>query len=153
MMKAIVKGDKRGLVFKNAFFALLVVSASIIALGIWIDEWNTDYSAGLTVDLDDYNKLDEVSGEAIDQEGTVSIKSSFNEGIDFEGTSLRGVFAVLNDLYRPFRVMFGEGGMLDSLTDRWGMPDYIRQTLVTLMIFSITFAIIAIFFRKPGGQA
>jgi len=148
-----INQDKRGLVFKNAFFAILIVSVSFVALGVWIDEWNTDYSSSITLDFDDYNKLDEVSNEAIGQEGNISVKSSFNKADDFEGTSLRGVFAVLNDLYRPFRVIFGEGGMLDSLTDRWGMPDYIRQTLVTMMIIAITFAIIAIFFRKPGGQA
>jgi len=145
--------NNKGLVFKNAFYAIIVASVAIIALGLWIDEWNTDYGSGLTVDFDDFDKLDEISNEAIGQQGNISIKSSFTEGADFEGTSLRGVFAVLNDLYRPFRVMFGEGGMLDSLTDRWGMPDYIRQGLVTLMIMSITFAIIAIFFRKPGGKA
>ena len=145
--------DKRGLVFKNAFFALIVVGVAFVALGLWIDEWNTDYSSGLTVDFEDFDTLDEVSQEAIGQEGNISIKSSFTEGADFEGTSLRGVFAVLNDLYRPFRVIFGEGGMLDSLTDRWGMPDYIRQALVAMMIMAITFAIIAIFFRKPGGTA
>jgi len=144
--------DKRGLVFKNAFFAILIASVAIIAVGVWVDEWNTDYGSGLTIDLDDYDKLDEVSGEAVGQEGNISIKSSFTEGADFEGTSLRGVFAVLNDLYRPFRVVFGEGGMLDSLTDRWGLPDYIRQTLVAMMIMAITFAIIAIFFRVPGGK-
>jgi len=150
-MRSIIQ-DKRGLVFKNAFFAILIASAAFVALGVWIDAWNTDYIAGLTVDFDDYDKLDEISGEAIGQEGNISIKSSFNEGTDFEGTSLRGVFSVLNDLYRPFRVIFGEGGMIDSLTDRWGMPDYIRQLLVAMMIFAITFAIIAIFFRIQGGK-
>jgi len=145
--------DKRGLIFKNAFFAIIIASVAILAIGVWVDEWNTDYSSGLTIDLDDYDQLDEVSGEAIGQEGNISVKSSFNKADDFEGTSLRGVFSVLNDLYRPFRVVFGEGGMLDSLTDRWGMPDYIRQALVAMMIIAITWAIIAIFFRKPGGQA
>ena len=56
-------------------------------------------------------------------------------------------------MYRPFRVVFGEDGWIDNLTDRWGMPDYVRQFLVTIMIISITMAIIAIFFRKQGGTA
>ena len=145
--------DKRGLVFKNAFFAIIIASVAILAVSVWVGEWNTDYGDGLTVDLADYDQLDEVSGEAVDQEENIAVKTSFNKGDDFEGTSLRGVFAVLNDLYRPFRVAFGEGGMLDSLTDRWGIPDYVRQALVAMMIIAITWAIIAIFFRKPGGQA
>ena len=128
-----MKQDKKGLVFKNAFFAILVVSVTFVALGVWIGEWNTDYDSGITLDFDDYNKLDEVSNEAIGQEGNISVKSSFNEGNDFEGSSLRGIFAVLNDLYRPFRVVFGENQMLDSLTERWGMPDYIQKMLLTMI--------------------
>jgi len=145
--------DKRGLVFKNAFVAILVASVAVIAISAWVGEWNTDYDAGLTVDLDDYDQLDDFSDEAIDQEGDISVKTSFNKGDDFEGTSLRGVFAVLNDLYRPFRAVFAEGGMIDSLEDRWGMPEYISKGLLAIMLVAITWAIIAIFFRKPGGQA
>jgi len=151
-MRSLIE-DKRGLVFKNAFFAILVASAAVIAIGLWVDEWNTDYDAGLTYDLDDFDKLDEVSGEAVGQEGNVSVQSSFRGSEDFEGTSLRGVFRVLNDLYRPFRVVFGEDGMIDTLEDRWGMPEFISQVLLAMMIMAITWAIIAIFFRKPGGTA
>ncbi len=151
-MRSIIE-DKRGLVFKNAFFAILVASAAIIAVGLWIDEWNTDYDAGLTTDLSDFDKLDEFTGEAAGQEGNISVQSSFRGSEDFEGTSLRGVFRVLNDLYRPFRMVFGQDGMIDSLEDRWGMPEVISQLLFAMMIIAITWAIIAIFFRKPGGTA
>ena len=151
-MKSIMK-DKRGLLFKNAFFAIAVVSVAILAIGSWVGEWNTDYNAGLTVDLDNYDQLDNLKGEAKGQEGNISLQSSFNKGTDFEGTSLRGVFSILNDLYRPFRIVFGDGGMIDSLEDRWGLPEYVSNFLFVVMMFAITFAIIAIFFRKPGGQA
>ena len=91
-----LKNDKRGLVFKNAFFAIAVVSVSILAIITWVDQWSDDYSSGITTDLDDFDKLDEVSAESTSQEGNISVKSSFNKESDFEGTSLRGVFAVLN---------------------------------------------------------
>lgn len=144
--------NKKGLVFRDAFFAVIIASVAIIAIGIWVNDWNIQYGSGLTYDLGDYDELDSMSGEAQSQKGNVSVKTSFDTG-DFEGTSLRGVFGVLNNIYTPFRVVFGEGGMIDSVTERWGLPNYIRQMLVTLIIISITFALVAIFFRKPGGKA
>ena len=152
MLKNKLIKDKKGLVFKDAFFSLVIVSVAIIATGVWIGSWNETYSSGLTYDLGDYDELDVMSGEAQSQKGNVSVKTSFDTG-DFEGTSLRGVFGVLNNIYTPFRVVFGDGGMIDSVTERWGLPDYIRQALVTLMIIAITFALVAIFFRKPGTKA
>ncbi len=148
--------NKKGLVFKNAFFAIIIVSASIIATGVWIGDWNTNYNSGLTYDLQDYNKLDSMSQTAQAQKGNMSVKSSFDAGqgaTNFEGTSLRGVFGILNNIFNPFRVVFGDGGMIDSVTERWGLPDYIGEIILTLMIFSIIYALIAIFFRKPGGKA
>lgn len=144
--------NKKGLVFRNAFFAIIVASMAIIAVGIWVNDWNTQYSSGLTYDLGSYSELDSMSGQASAQKGNVSIKSSF-AAEDFEGTSIRGVFGVLNNIYTPFRVVFGDGGMIDSVTERWGLPDYVRQGFITMMLIAITFALVAIFFRKPGGKA
>ncbi len=148
--------NKKGLVFKSAFFATIVISLSVIAIGVWIGDWNDNYSSGLTYDLADFDELDSMSGQAQAQKGNISVKSSFDAGqgaTNFEGTSLRGVFGILNNLYAPFRVIFGDGGMIDSVTERWGLPDYIRQGVITMMLMAITFALVAIFFRKPGGKA
>lgn len=149
--------NKKGLVFKDAMFAIILVSASIISIGVWTNDWSENYGSGLTYDLgDDYNELDSMSQTAQAQKGNISVKSSFDAGqgaTNFEGTSLRGVFGILNNLYTPFRVVFGDGGMVDSVTERWGLPDYIGEILLTLMLTAITFALIAIFFRKPGGKA
>lgn len=145
--------DKRGLIFKNAFFAVLIVSAAVLATITWIDQWNTDYGTSITTDLDEFDSLNETSVESTRQQGNISVKSSFSKEDDFEGSTLRGVFAVINDIYRPFRVVFGEGGWVDDLTDRWGIPDYVRRMVISMMIFAITFAIIAILFRKSEGQA
>jgi len=143
--------NKKGLVFRDAFFAIIVASMAIIAIGIWVNDWNTQYSSGLTYDLGEYSELESMSGQASAQKGNVSVKSSFATE-DFEGTSIRGVFGVLNNIYTPFRVVFGDGGMIDSVTERWGLPDYVRQGFITMMIIAITFALVAIFFRKPGGK-
>ena len=124
--------NKNGLSFKLAFFALIAFSILIIAVGTWINEWNEDYSSGLTYDLGGLDKLDEVSEEAESQQSGISIKST-NTGEEFEGTSIRGVF--------------GDGGMLDNVTERFGIPDYLRQALVAMMVIGITFTLVGIFFR------
>lgn len=148
--------NKKGLVFKDALFALIFVSVSIIAIGSWIADWNIQYSAGLDYDLGTFNELGSVSNTAQAQKGNLSVKSAFDAGqgaTNFEGTSIRGAFGVLNNIFTPFRVVFGDGGMIDSLTERWGLPNYIGESILTIMIISITWALIAIFFRRPGGKA
>ena len=150
-MRSILMKDKKGLIFRNAFYAIVVVSMAIIAVGTWISDWNTTYDSGLTYDLGEYDKLDEMSNQASSQRGNVSVKSSFATE-DFEGTSIRGVFGVINNLFKPFNVVFGEGGMLDSIEERWGLPNYIIRGTIAIMLFAITFALIALLFRKPGSK-
>jgi len=144
--------DKRGLEFKSAFFAVIAFSMIIIAVGIWVNEWNTSYDSGLIYDLEDFDRLDSVSGEAETQQSGITVKSSVT-GEEFEGTSIRGVFGVLNNIYAPFRIVFGNNGMLDSVTERFGLPDYVRQGVVTMMIIAITFSLVAIFFRLSRRSA
>ena len=100
--------DKRGLQFKNVFFAVIAMSMVIIAIGIIISDWNVEYGSGLTYDLEeDFNRLDSISGEAESQRGNISVSSSAStEGIDFEGTSIRATFGILNTIYTPFQVVF-----------------------------------------------
>ncbi len=146
------KMNKKGLEFKSAFFALIALGLVITAVGVIVNGWNQDYNSGLVYDLDEFNQMDSVSSEADSQQQGVNIKSA-NSGIDFEGTSIRGVFGILNNIYAPFRIVFGDNGMLDSLTERFGMPDYIRQGIVTMMVIAITFTLVAIFFRLSRGTA
>jgi len=138
--------NKKGMEFKAAFFSVIALSLIVIAIGITLDDWNETYDSGLNPDLDDYNKLDEMSATSSSQKEGVTVKSS-NEDVRFEDSSIRGVFGILNNIYAPFRVVFGDGGMIDSVTERFGLPDYIRQGFVTMIIMAITFALVAIFFR------
>ena len=153
MIKITKQMNKKGLKFKDAFFSVVIMGMLIVAIGVIIGKWNDDYGSGLTYDLDEYNQLDKLTSESQAQRGNISVKSSV-EGSDgnFEGTSLRGVFGVLNNIYAPFRIVFGDGGMIDSVTERFGLPDYIRQGLITMMIMAITFALILIFFRRSGSS-
>lgn len=139
--------NKNGLVFKNALFALVAISMAIIAIGIWIDDWNTQYNSGLTYDLGNYSKLDEMSTYASSSQGNLSTKTSLDTG-DFEGTTLKGVYAILNNFFTPFDVVFGNGGLLYSIQDRWKIPSYITITIITLFTMAIILAIIAILTKR-----
>jgi len=149
MNKQMIK-DKRGLELKKAFFSLVAISMVIIAIGVIIGDWNSHYDSGLTYDLEsDYNKMSGISGEAEAQRGNISASSASSpESGDFEGTSIRAVFGILNTIYTPFKVVFGNNGMLDAVTERFGLPDYIRQGFVSIMVFAVTFALITIFFGR-----
>lgn len=141
--------DKKGLQIKSSLFALVALSIVIIAIGVWIDDWNTQYNSGLTYDLSNYSKLDDLSDYASASKGNISVKSSFDTGAgDFEGTSLRGVFSIVNNIFTPFDVVFGNGGLIDSVEDRWGIPNYITIGLITFMVLAIIFAIIKVLFRQ-----
>lgn len=142
--------NKKGLQIQSGLFAIVAVSMMVIAAGVIIADWNIIYDSGLTYDLGtDYSKLSEVSGTAESQRGSMSTGDiSVSESGDFTGTSIRAAFGVLNTIYTSFNVVFGNNGMLDSITERFGLPDYIRQGIVTLMILAITFALIMIFFGR-----
>ena len=146
--------NKKGLNFKLGIFAIFIVSATVIALGVMVRSWNETYDSGLNYDLGNLNEMNEMSSQVQAQQGNVTIESSFDQGLtNFEGTSLRGVFGIINKIFAPFRVVFGDGGMVDVVIGRFGIPDYIRQLVIVLMIVAITFALVALFFRKPGGDA
>lgn len=147
--------NKRGVQFKAALFALVAVSMAIYAVGVWIGDWNTQYDSGLTYDLGEYQKLDELSSYASSSKGNISVRSSFDTtgSGDFEGTSLRGAFGIINNIFTPFNIVLGSGGLIDSIEDRFGIPNYITIGIVTLMVLSIIFALVALFFRKPTSSA
>jgi len=153
-MKIKLLKDKRGLEFKGALFALIAMSMMIIAVGVWVNDWNTKYDSGLTYDLGDYERLDEMSSYASGTKEDVSVKGTVDTASgDFEGTSLRGAFSIINNIFTPFTVVFGEGGLLSQIQERWGIPNYIIIGVTSMMVLAIIFAIIALFFRRVQSTA
>jgi hypothetical protein len=145
-MKNLYK-NKKGLMFKNAIFAMVIISMVVYAIGIWINDWNSQYNSGLNYDLGGYNKLDELSTYASSSKGNLSTKTSLDTG-DFEGTSLKGAFSIINNFFTPFNVVLGKGGLLNSIQDRWSIPSYIILTFMTLFTIAIIMAIIAILTKR-----
>ena len=149
-----LKKDKRGLQFKNAFFAVIAIGLIVTAIGVIIGEWNTQYNSGLSYDLDEYNKNSEMAGTAEGYENSLSPDSP-DSGQTFESTSTFSSYGIIGNILQPFRIIFGDNGLIDSVTERFGIPDYVRYAIVTMMIFAFLFALIAIVFRlkliTPGG--
>ena len=145
--------SKKGLIFKNALFALIIISMVIYGIGIWVGDWSEKYDSGITYDLGNYNQLDTLSSYATSTQSELATKSSFDttSAGDFEGTSIRGAFSVVNNIFTPFNVLFGEGGMISSIQDRWNLPNYIVIGIISMMILAIVFALIALFFRRADS--
>jgi len=145
-------GKEGRIELKSAFFAIIAVSMIIIAVGVIIESWNTDYGSGLTSDLGSFNTLTNVSDTASSQQGNINPQSG-EASSDFETETFRGAYGIITNIFAPFRIVFGDGGMIDSVTERLGLPDYVRQGIVTMMVFALVFTIVAIVFRLGRSSA
>jgi len=137
---------------KSAFFAVVAVSMVIIAVGTIVTGWNNAYGSGLSSDLGDYDKLNDLSDDAGSQQGRINPQSG-EASSDFETETFRGGYGIITNIFEPFRVVFGDNGMIDSVTERFGLPDYVRKGIVTMMIFAFISTIIAIVFRLSRSSA
>lgn len=138
------KLDKKGLQLKNAFFAVVVVSMVIIAVGVIVGEWDTKYQSGLNYDLSEYDKLSEFSEEAQTQKGQITPQDADPGTGDLEGKTFRGGYGILGRVFLPFQSVFN---MLESIESRFGLPSYIMEGVLTIMFFAFIFSLIAIIFR------
>lgn len=144
--------NKRGLEFKLAFFGLIVASIFIVAIGSILTSWNETYDSNIVSNLGEYSTLDDTTTTAQQQQEKIVVKDPSSDQ-NFEDTTYRGMFGILSSIYAPFAIVFGDGGMIDSVTERFGMPDYLRQGIVIMMGFAITWALIAIVFRLARRSA
>jgi len=136
--------NKKGVQIKAALFALVVVSLSIITIGVVGQGWSNNYGSGLTYDLQEYENLDSLSSEVTTQKGKITPTDPDPSSGDFEGKIFRGGYGILGSIFSPFFAFFN---MLESIEDRFGLPSYITIGILTLMFISIIFAIIAVIFR------
>ena len=144
--------NKKGLMFKNVFFAVIIVGVVIVAVGSLINGWNTAYSSGMVYKLDEFNQISAMSAEANSSSNKITLNDP-DPGTDAESSTYRGVYGIISNIYAPFRVVFGDNGMIDSVTEKFGFPDYMRQAVVAMMIIAFTFALVAIIFRLSKGSA
>lgn len=139
--------NKRGVFeFKKGFHAIVIFSMLIIAIGLVVTGWSTTYDSGLSNDLGEFNKLNNISEEISGQKDSLSANDP-DPGSDAEGRTFRGVYSILTNIFLPFNLVFGSEGILIGLGDRFGVPSYIIQGIMTMMFVTITMALIGIIFR------
>ena len=145
-IKNIVNMNKKGLEFKLALFAIVGLSMIMIAVTFMLSSWNENYGVGLSPNLEEFNKLDELTDVASQQQSSIAPQSS-DPGSDFEARSFRGGFGIINSIFASFSVLFGSGGMIDSAGQRFGVPTFISQGIIVMITIAIVMGIIAIIFR------
>jgi len=144
--------NKKGLILKNAFFAIIVVSVFILAVGQIVGTWSEQYGSGLTYDLNEYSDLDSIRDTAgTFSEGTTSEDADPGTG-DYEGKMLRGGYGIVGSLLSlsPIKGVFN---MIESVETRFSLPQYLSEAIVTMMILAFVFTIVAVIFRLARSTA
>lgn len=149
---AFQKLNKKGFEFQSAFFSIIIFSMFVIAIGIWVNGYNDAYGTGQQSDLDEYDKLDTVSSQAIGQKSQIGA-SDPDPSDDAEANTYRGVYGVLTNTYSSFDVVFGEEGMLQAMSDRFNIPFYVVQGIIAFIMIAVTFTLVAIIFRLGRARA
>lgn len=144
--------NKRGVQIKNMFFAVVVASMVIIAVGNIMGQWGEQYGSGISYDLDEYDNLDRFAQESETQKGKITPQDSDPGTGDFEGKIFSGGYGILGRVFSPFGAVWN---MFESIEERLGIADqaYVRKGVLTLMFFAIVASLIAIIFRLPRSSA
>ena len=137
--------NKKGLELKQGLFSIIAVSLFVTAIGTISLEWDAQYGSGST-DLSVFNKLNETSNFAGSTRGRISPNTG-DPGEDAETSTYRGVYGILTNIFTSFDTVMGNDGMINEVTNRYGIPDYIRQGIIAMILLGITFALISIIFR------
>jgi len=138
--------NKKGFSITNSFYAIIVAGIIITSIGIIISVMGDFYGSDVTYDLEQYGRNDNVSDTVSQYEDRLA-PDNVNPGQDFEATTFTGSFGIINTLFSAFRVVFGSGGMLATIAINFGIPMFITQGIVAMILVGITFAIVAIIFR------
>ena len=154
----IKKMNKRGVELKSAFFAMVAISMFIIASSVIIQEWDENdagviYDSGLGSQIDlqeDYDSLEEFSNEAEGQRTAVSPQDPDPTTADIEGRLLRSVFGIITNIFKPLNIAFS---MITSISQRFGVPNYVIIGITSIMFFGLIWTIVAIIFRLPFRSA
>ena len=154
----IKKMNKKGVELKSAFFAMVAISMFIIASSVIIQEWDENdagviYDSGLGSQIDlqeDYDSLEEFSNEAEGQRTAVSPQDPDPTTADIEGRLLRSVFGIITNIFKPLNIAFS---MISSISERFGIPNYVIIGLTSIMFFGLIWTIVAIIFRLPFRSA
>ena len=147
-----LKMNKKGLELKSGIFALIAFSFMMFAAGTITSEWNTIYGSNSNANTGDLDRLENVSSLTSDWRGQIT-PNDVESGDDAEASTFRGVYGVLVGSFRSFDIVLGSDGIIDSLFERYALPNYLKRMLITLVLVGITFALTAIIFRLARRSA
>jgi len=142
--------NKKGLILKNAFFAVIIVSVFILAAGQIVGTWSKQYNSGLTYDLNEYQDLGSFSKEAQVQQGKITPEDVDPGTGDFEGKLLRGTYGILGRIFLPFTSIWN---MMEAVEARFSLPSYLSEAILSMAFFALIFSVVAIIFRLSRSTA
>ena len=129
--------------FKLVFFAIVLVGILVTAVGVIVNDMGVEYNSGVTSDLGSYDKVGETSDYVNVYQGNISTQSG-EASIDPETVTYKGVFGIIANIFKPFTIVTS---MIDDTFERFGLPDYVKIGIITMIIASVVFTLIAIIFR------
>lgn len=134
--------------FKLTFYAVIVIGMMITAVGVIINDMGVEYGSGVTSDLGIYDKVGEATDYIEGYQGNINPQSG-EANTDPEQITYRGAYGIIAGIFKPFTML---SSMLDSLFERFGIPNYVKQGLLSMMIAAVVFTLVAIIFRttKPN---
>lgn len=144
-MKELIK-DKKGLQFRNAFFAIIILGVIVVAMGNIIAEWSYFYDSGITWNLGGFDQ----SSGVYDTVGIYLNSTNPDSpeiGSDYQSNIYQAAYGIITNLISPFAMVFGENGMLYSIATLFHIPNYIIIAIVSMMLIALIFAFISIIFK------
>jgi len=141
--------NKKGVSLSSSLLSIVGISILVIAVGVALAGWDTAYSSDISSDLEEFNKLNELS------DYTKTTKSDLGSSTpqpeeNTETSTFRSSFGVIANIFSAFDIVLGENGMIDNVTDKYGIPNYIRQGIITIIAIVLIFSFIAVIFRQIG---
>ena len=135
--------NKKAMEFKLVFFAVIIVGILTTAVGIIVNDMSLEYGSNITSDLGSFEKIGESSNYIKNYQGKINPQSG-EASSDAETTTYRGVFGIIANIFSPFTMI---SSMIGNIWERFGLPDYIKEGLVAMLIASVVFTLVAIIFR------
>ncbi len=133
--------------FKNAFFAIILVSMIMVSAGVILSEWATEYGSGITPNLGEYVRIEGMTDTAESIEGSISPQSG-EASVDYESRTYKSGYGIILGMYDNLRLVFGEDGMIDSVMKNFGIPIYVWQGISIMISLAIGLTLAAIIFRR-----
>ncbi len=139
--------NNKGLQFRNAFFAIIILGVVVTSMGIIIATWSDYYGSGISWNLGDFDQSGSVYSTAGTYINSTNPKTS-EIGTDYQSNIYQSAYGIITNLISPFAMVFGQNGMLYSISTMFGIPNYIIIAIVSMMIIALVFAFIAIIFKQ-----